>query len=713
MSPWTYRPALDGLRTLAVYLVLLFHVGVGSLAGGFVGVDLFFVLSGFLVSTILFEELEHTGRLDLAHFYDRRVRRLLPAAVLLVVAASGVAFVVLSTVRRAPLVGDAQAALLYVANWRFLLQKNDYFGAGDVDSSLFLHFWSLSIEEQFYFVFPLLLILLWRMERRRRGVLAGVLAALFAGSLVAQLLWARVDINHAYYGTEARLYQLLAGSLLALAFRRVGRAGVRRLRPTRAATSIVAFASLAGMVVTASSAVDLTPSQRGLLATVFGVGLIASLAGDPGERGRRAGAAVRLFSLPPLVYLGKISYGTYLWHWPVIVLLDELVRPPTPVRTLLVAGMSTMFAAASYHMLERPIRAPRLRPVFRVPAVATGLSVSVVAALLVVPPVLEHNRKPDLVAQGTPGLPVTAPTGPTGPTGGGEAEGGGADGGSATFGVDRPVPDIDLVGVRDDHGADPRRCTPDAVEDCAIVDDQPGPNVVLVGDSYGQMFAPVLTKLAREHGFNLSASILSGCPWLRGVVKAANTAEQQTRCAEARESLYNEQLDAMDADVVVLIQRSRDDSVGFDVTRPPGDDRPDKPLTGLLAESARRTFRSLDALGVQTLVVHGVWSPVEAYGDPLDCLAKARRTSQCRVPVSPLNGVLDALYRTEAAVDPDVADLNLNPIVCPTAPICEPLYKGVPVWRDRLHFTPGVLVKHSAEIWKAIEDTGALSDSAA
>ncbi|MGN6574512.1 MAG: acyltransferase family protein [Nocardioides sp.] len=708
MSPWTYRPALDGLRTLAVYLVLLFHVGVGSFAGGFVGVDLFFVLSGFLVSTILFEELERTGRLDLARFYDRRVRRLLPAAVLLVVAASGVALVVLTTVRRDPLVGDAQAALLYVANWRFLLQKNDYFGAGDVDSSLFLHFWSLSIEEQFYFVFPLLLIVLWRLERRRRGVLVGVLGLLFAGSLVAQVLWARVDVNHAYYGTEARLYQLLAGALLAVAFRRVRDTSAVRL--TSAARTAIAFGSLAGMVLTASSAVDFSPSQRGLLATVFAVGLIASLAGEHG------GAAVGVFSLPPLVYLGKISYGIYLWHWPVIVLLDELVRPPTLLRAVLVAGMSTMFAAASYHMLERPIRAPRLRPVFQIPAVATGLSASVVAALLVVPPVLQHERKPDLVAQGTAGaLPATGPTGPTGGDGGGEAGAGGDDGQDAAAQqvTDGPVPDIDLVAVRDDHGADPRRCTPDAVDDCAIVTGQPGPHVVLVGDSYGQMLAPTLTRLAKEHGFNLSASIISGCPWLRGVVKAANTADQQKHCADARESLYTEQLDAMDADLVVLIQRSRDDSVDADMTRPPGDDGSNQPLTGLLADSTRRTLDGLDELGIPALVVHGVYSPVESYGDPLDCLAKARRTSQCRVPVSPLDGVLDALYRTESAENPDVADLDLNPIVCPTAPICEPIYKGVPVWRDRLHYTPRVLLKHRDEIWRAIEDTGLLADSAA
>jgi peptidoglycan/LPS O-acetylase OafA/YrhL len=678
MSPWTYRPALDGLRTLAVYLVVLFHVGVPGVVGGFVGVDLFFVLSGFLVSTILLEELEKTGRLDLAHFYDRRVRRLLPAALLLVVAAVGVALVVLSTVRRAPLVGDAQAALLYVANWRFLSQKNDYFGAGDVDSSLFLHFWSLSIEEQFYVVFPLLLIGLWRLERRRSGMLVGVLGLLFAGSLAAQVLWARVDVNHAYYGTEARLYQLMAGALLALAFRRV-----RRLRPTRAATTAVAFASLAALVLTATSVVDVSASQRGLLATVFGVGLVATLAGE------RGGPVLRLFSLSPLVYLGKISYGTYLWHWPVVVLLHELVRPPVVVRTVLVVGMSTMFAAASFHMLERPIRAPRLRPFYRVPAVVVGLAVSVVTALLVIPPVLQNDRKPDLVVSASS---VT---------------------GSGQQGAGRPVPDIDFVAVRNNHGAEPRRCTAESVEDCAIVTGHPGPHVVLVGDSYGQMFAPTLKALAEEHGFNLSASIISGCPWLRGVVKSASTADQKVRCAEARESLFTEQLAAMDADVVVLIQRSRDDGVGASMTRPPGDNRPDKPLTTLLAESAQRTFRGLEDLGVRTLVVHGVWSPAPSIGDPLDCLAKARRTEQCRTAIMPLNGVLDALYRTEAARNPAVADLDLNPIACPSAPICEPVFKGVPVWRDRLHYTPRVLLAHRDEIWREIKRTGVLDDTAA
>ena len=156
---WSYRPALDGLRTIAVYLVLLFHTGLPVAGGGFVGVDLFFVLSGFLVSNVILSEIDRTGTLRIGKFYSRRVRRLLPAAVAVVVATCAVFVLISSVTRRLPLIGDAQAALLYVANWRFLAQSSDYF-ATDVEESPFLHFWSLAIEEQFYFVFPILLLLL-------------------------------------------------------------------------------------------------------------------------------------------------------------------------------------------------------------------------------------------------------------------------------------------------------------------------------------------------------------------------------------------------------------------------------------------------------------------------------------------------------------------------------------------------------------------------
>ena len=154
---YAYRPALDGVRTLAVYLVLLFHTGMAWMAGGFVGVDVFFVLSGFLVTHVLLSEADSSGTIDLGRFYARRVRRLLPAALVVVVATCAVWTLVLSVVRRLQLVGDAQSALLYVANWRFLAQQQDYF-ASEVDQSPFLHFWSLAIEEQYYVLYPALLV---------------------------------------------------------------------------------------------------------------------------------------------------------------------------------------------------------------------------------------------------------------------------------------------------------------------------------------------------------------------------------------------------------------------------------------------------------------------------------------------------------------------------------------------------------------------------
>ena len=180
------------MRTLAVYLVVLFHAGLGWIDGGFIGVDLFFVLSGFLVTIVIVSEIDRTGTLRLSSFYARRVRRLLPAAAVVVVATAFVYVLVAPVSERLSLVRDAQSALLYVANWNFLAQSGDYFAA-DADKSPFLHFWSLAIEEQYYVFFPVLLLLLTRRGRRWT---VGVLAALCAASVLAQLVWAQVDTDH-------------------------------------------------------------------------------------------------------------------------------------------------------------------------------------------------------------------------------------------------------------------------------------------------------------------------------------------------------------------------------------------------------------------------------------------------------------------------------------------------------------------------------------
>ena len=673
---WSYRPALDGVRCLAVYLVVLFHTGVGAFSGGFVGVDLFFVLSGFLVTTILFQELADTGRLDLLHFYDRRVRRLLPAALLVVLATSFMAVVVLSTVRRAPLVGDAQSALLYVANWRFLFQTNDYFAAAEAGASPFLHFWSLSIEEQFYFFFPLLLIWLARSEKRRPGITVKVLLGLFALSVAAQVAWAFVDANHAYYGTEARLYQLLAGSLLAMAFR-----SARRPTLTRRAVGIGTVLSTAGMVAIAGSWFDVTASVRGLLATVFAVGLVGSLAAQSDS------LPERFFALPPLVFLGKISYGTYLWHWPVVILLGVVIEPGVVARTLLVVVLSTALATASYQMLERPVRSLRLRELFRGPTVMVALTASALVAVLAVPPVLHDDGRPAL-ALSSGGVATGTAENATG-----------------------PVPDIDFVAFAEDKGGTEKFCEADDLEPCEVVTGNPGPTVVLAGDSHAQMLEPTMTDLAREHGFNLSVSIVTGCPWLRGVTKLSNTDGRRATCADARDELYDHVLEESGADIVLLAQLSRmpADPETENLARAPGDDRPLTSVRDLLVEATDKTLTDIEATGVRALLLNGIWRPPADLGDPLDCLARSSQVEDCRVPVQPRGRLQDSLYLAAAARSDDIYTVDINPIMCPSAPVCDAILGQIPVWRDPVHYSPAILESRSAEIWEALQDSGAFA----
>lgn len=285
-SAWSHRPALDGLRTVAVYLVLLFHAGLASFGGGFVGVDLFFVLSGFLVCNVVLAEVDRTGSLRVGYFYARRVRRLLPAAVVVIAVTCVVFVLVAPVVVRAPMVGDARSALLYYSNWHFLAQAGDYF-ATDVEKSPFLHFWSLSIEEQYYAVFPLLILLLVKLRRASTGWLIGVLGTLFALSLASQVYWGLTDTSHAYYGTDARVYQLLAGALLAV----VLRARPRPAEGPRAAAAL-ALIGVLGTIAVGTALVDVSPSVRGMLATVTSVAALAGLSlapeGSPGGCSRRA-----------------------------------------------------------------------------------------------------------------------------------------------------------------------------------------------------------------------------------------------------------------------------------------------------------------------------------------------------------------------------------------------------------------------------------------
>jgi peptidoglycan/LPS O-acetylase OafA/YrhL len=665
--PWTYRPSLDGLRSVAVYLVLLFHAGLPALVGGFVGVDLFFVLSGFLVTSVILSEIDTTGGLSVGAFYARRVRRLLPAAVVVVVATALVFLTVASVVRRLPLVGDARSALLYYSNWHFLGQSSDYF-ATDVDKSPYLHFWSLSIEEQFYFVFPLLLVLVIKKVRvHRHRALVGILSTLMVLSVAAQLYWAQVDVNHAYYGTDARLYQLLAGALAALVLRTLHE------RLTRRAAGATALAGLGGLVVVASGLVAWSPSVRGLLAAVASVVAIVGLMGD--ERSVPA----RLLSRPLPVFLGKISYGTYLWHWPVIVVLGELLVLSPLALTAMTIPIATALAALSYEVVEMPIRSSTLLKRFRWRVLVVGIGASAVFAVTLVPTVLHLDQRPHLVtlAKGT-----------------GKTEGGGS--------IEVP-PGTDWAAIKKDVG-EVHSCMPPDVDACTVVKGK-GPHVLVVGDSHAQMLTKMFTKMAKQHDLTMSFNIDPGCPWQENLTNAKQSREGWRSCEEHRVGWYDDVLPKLKPDVILLVSRERDEPKEWADLVARRDGR-EQPLDKMVYYTTSETLQKLSSLVPRTLVVQSMVMPNTF--EPDECLNSRPDASQCAVSIPTTAPPSDGYFQAAAAASPRIWTVDFTPALCPGAPVCEPVVHGDVVWRDDHHVTATYALHREEQVWEAIRATGVL-----
>ncbi len=669
---WSYRPALDGLRSIAVYLVLLFHAGMHWMSGGFVGVDLFFVLSGFLVSNVILSEIDERGSLRLGRFYARRVRRLLPAAVVVVFSTAAVFTLVTSVVRRLPMVADAKAALLYYANWRFLSQENDYF-ATDIDKSPYLHFWSLSIEEQFYFVFPAVLMVLVVLSRRRRWVLPVGIGALLVLSLASQAYWTTADTNHAYYGTDARLYQLLAGALLAVALRSAAAARLPDATATRWATA-AGLGGLALVLLVASGLVDVSASWRGIGAAVGSVLLIAGVMRGDGT------VLARLLSRPTPVYLGKISYGTYLWHWPVLLLVQEFID----VRPLFLAAIggavATGLAALSYQLLEMPIRRSTWLHGFQWPVVLVGVTASALVAVLVLPTMLQTTRPPQLAASGVRGAAGDAAESRSGP---------------------RVPAGLDFKAISLDWGKEHTCSTP---ADCVVVPGD-GAKVLLVGDSHARMLEPMFERLARDHGFELSVNIRSQCPWQAGIVNFNQDPAVRQGCVAQRGPWYRDVLPGLKPDLVVVVSNSYDNEKRYgDAFKRVGGS--DESLSELLHATTNETLKRFTDVGARSLIV---LNTLETQGlDPLDCLARAQRVSECDIHPRLDESRSNAYYKVADVTSDDIWSVDINPVLCPGAPSCRPILDGIVVWRDGDHITASIGIALRDKVWKVIEETGVL-----
>ncbi len=369
-----YRPALDGLRGIAVSAVLLYHAGVGWARGGFLGVDVFFVLSGFLITTLLLAERRAWGRIDLVDFYRRRARRLLPALFSVVLAVAVWARLAAPTDKLGSIRADGVASLLYVANLRFIVDNQSYFDRFG-DPSPFRHMWSLAIEEQFYVAYPIFLIGLLTLTRgNRRRVMAAIAACIVASAVImAAVNDPGLDPSRAYFGTDTRIQELLIGAFLGVALSR--RKALRVPRPVAAYGGICAgLALLMCMILVRDSSSWLFTGGFTLICATAAI-VIGSLELHP------HGVMARALSWSPLVQIGLVSYGLYLWHWPVYVALSEsrtgLSGAVLVVLRLVVSGA---MAWASYRFLEEPIRARR----FRLPGVNSLAGASSAAAVTLV-----------------------------------------------------------------------------------------------------------------------------------------------------------------------------------------------------------------------------------------------------------------------------------------------------------------------------------------
>ncbi|MFE3515612.1 acyltransferase family protein [Streptomyces sp. NPDC059166] len=338
------RADIQGLRALAVTMVVLSHAGVGPVAGGYAGVDVFFVVSGFLITSQLLRELSATGRMSVGGFYARRALRLLPAATVVIVVTLAGSWLFLSKVRFQEYVLDAVGSALYVLNLRLAVDGTDYLAEGSPPSP-FQHFWSLAVEEQFYLVWPLLLLATWRLSRRRRTT--AVVLGLLCGVSLGMSVWAMDGpASWAYFGSHTRFWELGAGALLALSAARLGRLPVP-------AAAVLSWAGLASVLLSAVLFDDGT-AFPGYYALLPVLGTVLVLAGGcvPGPYG-----AGRLLGLRPAVLLGGLSYSWYLWHWPLLVIGPGVLDGPTGVRTaLLLAVLALLPAWATARLVENPVR---------------------------------------------------------------------------------------------------------------------------------------------------------------------------------------------------------------------------------------------------------------------------------------------------------------------------------------------------------------------
>ena len=732
--PDHFRPDIEGLRGLAVLLVVVFHAAPNLLGGGFIGVDVFFVISGFLITGLLYRELGRTGRISFSRFYVRRIRRLFPAAALAIAATFLLSALVLSPLALPRVAGDGVAAALSLANIRFALASGDYFNAIVVPSP-FLHYWSLSVEEQFYLVWPALLFLVFRVGRARLVTL--IIVAVMVFSLALAVAMTENGANWAFYSLPTRAWQLAVGGLLAIAaigrFRSVAVSG---------GLALVGWVGI-GAVLLAGFFFDDLLAYPGYWALLPTLGTVAVIAG-----GDRAGGPGLILSTAPFRFLGRISYALYLWHWPLLVLpaIAYGAELAWPARVALVA-LAVSIATLSTLLVEEPIRRasmpgsgrpliwPAARPLL---GLALAVVVGVVATNWVTDQAIAESRrgetgatdagassrgkpgkvegdalfesfdKPDRAAEIEAGASPVAPNPrPTRPRHEVRTAPSLRPTPTATPRPQRtakptpkptPKPKPDRDGPKRTPRPTPVTRLPanvkptiwDAADDiealkrngclhreeltwprnCSFGDPRSGFTVALVGDSHASHWFPALQRVANERGWRLETYVKVSCPFTDILVRNLELKRKYKECLAFNENVVSQLRTTKPNLVVTALSR-------WQHPVDPDDDSPWAQGEGMA--------RMLSRVPGKKVVIADVPYPGQ---DVPDCLAKNLKDIRpCAVSSSNRTSGGSPARERQAARSSGGVLLDFGDLICGGAQRCPVVRNDMIIFRDHHHLT--------------------------
>jgi peptidoglycan/LPS O-acetylase OafA/YrhL len=711
-----FRPDIEGLRAVAILAVVLYHAHVSVLGGGFDGVDVFFVVSGYLITSLIWRELNRDGRVSLAAFYGRRARRLLPAAIFVVAVTALAARRWMPPLELPSVMKDGVASSLYVVNYRLALQHTSYLAPARVVSP-FQHFWSLAVEEQFYLVWPLLLIgasMVWRRPHRYqhyrwrhtrngrlgpdRGTALLALGAVTALSCFLSIWLTHINQPWAFFSLPTRAWELGAGGILALSAPTIKRI------PATAATVI----GWTGLAVIALSFFLITPSTpypgTAALAPVLGAVLVIASGEVASVRAnaivRRQGPA-KVLARPSMRAIGRISYSWYLWHWPFLILAPYVLGYTLSLwQNLFVAALSGAVAAASYAVIETPVRTSAWLAAVPRRSLVTGGALSAAGVMVCV---LVAADLPSLTGHGVaPAATIRTPVSSSAPTASRPTASGPAASPVTTVdplqaeiaSLDAQIaaqlaagvgteevpsnlhptlaaantddPPVFVDGCQDSYLAS-------AVQKCEFGDLASNTSVVLFGDSHAGMWFPAVDLAANQHGWRLYTWTKATCPPIIIPIFSPDLRRNFTECQTWRQNVLARIQEVHPAVVILGMARHYSSVYGFTPYQEPW-------LQGMAQMVA--TIRQM---GARVVVVGPV--PKPPFNVP-DCLsAHLGDAVACTEPVSTEINDAGMAAERSAVTAAGGTYVDVQPWFC-TVTRCAVIVGNIEMWRDDNHISP-------------------------